>query len=323
MIELDAHPKKVMDESSLPSANPDGLSVSPKQQIIERRLSLVTPEIAEQVDIEMGYVENWAAFRAHDPLVKRLYDGESLDVDADEMLGTFIIPAYREQQVNLVKESKAIADKVIPDLQDRLSAAEGDAHTLDENVAQSEAERLKAQPNQRIASALESYKRQAKNRHKDIRDLTGDIQKSRLSKQIKDTTVTSIEHFLSFSSPEELAAKADAILVVAKKEALAEVIGQLKQDQIAIDAENDENDEQIVSHTARIQALEMELELLEELHPTVEHDWSKNSEHKTEPEAAVSPVRATAQEAYTRLRQSRIVARGSAAVASIYKVVSK
>ena len=131
---------------------------------------------------------------------------------------------------------------------------------------------------------------------------------------------------MSFSSPDELTAKAEAILIVAKKEALADVIGELQREQRAIDAENDENDEQIVGNTARIQALKMELELLEDLYPTVEHDWSKEDTAKAEPEheATVSPIRATAQEAYSKLRRNRIVARGSAAVASLYNnVLSK
>lgn len=265
MIDLETPTTQMQKQAERDVLSPTTAKDIYTDQIVERHLTLVTPELAHQTDIEVGIIENWLAFQVRPHIVNQIYKTGDMDVNLNQMRDDVIVPGYRRQQQECLEESASIIGITIPQLESRLTNANINVENAQSVVDDAEEQLSKEHHNPRFDTGIKDWRRALKNRKKEADDLKQDIANTRFRAQIKDTTFAYIHRFVTTASEEEMHEKVSDITFVAKKDALREVIWQLESEARFMKAENETHEEKLdlTPLETRLAAARAELKAME------------------------------------------------------------
>lgn len=228
-------------------------------EIIDRRLSLATPELQEQVAIEDMALDAWVAFKVQDYFVERIYKGNG---DFTANLGWLreqvIMPTYREEQVRYLEDSRTIVSDQIPEFQERLQMNRNGLSYAEKRLSTLLGSYQGAHLTTDEQSILDQARDAVSGKKKNIGWLTQSIANSQLRAQTKEAMFAHINRLLTTASEDEVSIKVDKVTRMARNNAYQVVINELETQKHQLETRG--KFEEMAEVNKRIDALKAELE---------------------------------------------------------------
>lgn len=296
-------------ELSALGPNPSEVAEAPRTNY-DRYLDIVTPELSEQMDIEAGALTGWLQFKTKNYLIRDIFanaeaaiaaEAETMatdepsepvdpldiflsgdfNVNLREVRDNVVIPELMLQQKGHLESSADIVGKQIPMLRKRLTIATSDHEALAANVSMLEQQYAQFDAHPVVVRARKS----AKNRLKDVHDLTKDIENHHLRAHVHDGMFAYVGR-LAKSSGEDttLEDTVDRVSRDAKLDVYREIIELLKSRLALMDEASDE----FAKCERKIHALEAERDAM--LAVTKTNDELEATEPQQEPLIEIHPA---------------------------------
>lgn len=234
-----------------------------EDQIKERRLYAVTPELEHHVESEWEVLDHWVAFNVAPHFVEQIYRGEPLELSEEEALHARIIPVYETRRVQYLQESAHIVGSYIPGIKRRIGMYEREAQDLDESIAYNEQRIEAGAVSPALKSTTDSWRRQSRAKHRLVRDLHKDIPNAELNAKVKDAMFYRINDLVKRTNAGEDIVPVDDIVHSAKKIAIEQVITITKSEKSVLKPLDPKAEEKAQELEARIVALQAELVALD------------------------------------------------------------
>ncbi len=165
------------------------------------------PNLEEQVAIATTLLDNWLVTRAADYFSQKIYAGESLEADQEEIYSTILYPTYKQSGAQYLQES---ATMILEARAAEASLAEVRQSLQNESRPMSIAQR-------------HTLERQSTN-------LTTQVQNARLLAKTKEVMFRKVDAFLKVDNFENIDEKVDEIVSAARLHALRQAIRTFESD---------------------------------------------------------------------------------------------